>query len=106
MMKVGHPSKLRVLVIALIFGSVMVLGQTQRADAYNGGGELGLVMLYVMFLSTASAVCVPVAAASSKEFGEAYGNCFLPLVGQEREPIFAENAEDAEQEPEPREEEE
>ena len=104
MMKVGHPSKWRVLLIALIFSAVMVLGQTQRADAYAGGGEAGLIMLYVMFLSTASVVCAPLAAASSKEFGEAYGNCFLPLVGQERDPIFAENAEDSEQEPEPREE--
>ena len=87
-MKIGHPSKLRVLVITLIFSAVMVMGQTRRADAYAGGGEAGLIMLYVMFLSTASVVCAPVAAASSKEFGEAYGNCFLPLVGHDRDTVF------------------
>ncbi len=96
-MKIGHPSKLRVLMIALIFGSVMVLGQTQRADAYAGGGEAGLLMLYVLFLSTASVVCAPVAAVSSaasdKEFDEAYGNCFLPVLWL-GEPIPAEDDED------------
>jgi len=96
-MKIGHPSKLRVLMIALIFVSVMVLGQTQRADAYAGSGEAGLLMLYVMFLSTAGVVCAPVAAVSSaasdKEFDEAYGNCFLPVLWL-GEPIPAEDEED------------
>ncbi len=87
-MKIGHPSKLRVLVITLIFSAVMVLGQTKRADANPGAGYAGLVMLYLMFLSTASVVCAPLAAASSKDFGEAYGNCFLPAVGYDRESVF------------------
>ena len=96
-MKIGHLSKLRVLMIALIFGSVMVLGQTQRADANLGEGVAGLLMLYVLFLSTASVVCAPVAAVSSaasdKKFDEAYGNCFLPVFWL-GEPIPAEDDED------------
>ncbi len=34
-MKVVHPSKFKVLVIALIFGSVMVLAQARQAYAYD-----------------------------------------------------------------------
>ena len=100
-MKVGRQSKLRVLVITLIFGLMMGLAQPRQADAYYGGGEAGLVMLYVMFLSTASVVCAPVAAVSSaasdKEFDEAYGNCFLPVLWLGEPPP----AEDEEVFPEP-----
>ena len=83
-MKVGHPPKLRVLLIALIFSAVMVLGQTKRADANYAGGEAGLVFLVVAALVTYATVmgvaCTPIAAAKASDypggFSGAFGDCF------------------------------
>ncbi len=83
-MKVGHPSKLRVLVIALIFSAVIVLGQTKRADANPGAGYAGLVLLVAAAVTTYATVmgtvCTPVAAAKASDypggFSEAFKDCF------------------------------
>ena len=63
-MKVGHPSKLRVLLIALIFSAVMVLGQTKRADAYMPGLETVVVAYTVVAVVAAVALVIGVACAA------------------------------------------
>ena len=87
-MKVGRPSKLRVLVITLLFSSVMVLGQSKRADAYGGGGEaiiilaaLGALVAALATIATVTGVaCTPIAAAKASDypggFSGAFGDCF------------------------------
>ncbi len=84
-MKVGYPSRLRVLLIALIFSTVMILGQTKRAEAFNHGlGEAGLVFLAVAAVATYVTVmgvaCTPIATAKASDypggFSGAFGDCF------------------------------
>ncbi len=86
-MKVGRPSKLRVLVITLLFSSVMVLGQTKRADAYVDGGAfimlaaLGALVAALATIATVTGVaCTPIAAAKASDypggFSGAFGDCF------------------------------
>ncbi len=83
-MIVSRPSKLRVLVIALIFSAVMVLGQTKRADANPGAGYAGLVLLVAAAVTTYATVmgvaCTPVAAAKASDypggFSTAFKDCF------------------------------
>ena len=77
-MKVGRPSKLRVLVITLLFSSVMVLGQTKRADAATEDPLLFILLLaYVTVMGVA---CTPIAAAKDSDypggFSGAFGDCF------------------------------
>ncbi len=84
-MKVCHPSKLRVLLIALIFSVVMVLGQTKRADAYMPGVDAVVVVATVVAVVAAFALvigvaCTPIAVAKASDYPEgfsgAFGDCF------------------------------
>ena len=59
MMKVGHPSKLRVLLIALIFSAVMILGQTKRADATTGLDDV--LVVYTVFAVVAAVAIIAMA---------------------------------------------
>ncbi len=80
MMKNGDRSKLRVLLIALIFGSVMVLGQARPALAVGDPITLLLGVTYAGVLAIASIVCIPIAANGDKGFGREYRDCFVPLT--------------------------
>ncbi len=77
-MKVGRPSKLRVLVITLLFSSVMVLGQTKRADAATE--DPLLVILLLAYVTVMGVACTPIAAAKDSDypggFSGAFGDCF------------------------------
>ena len=55
MMKIGHPSKLRVLLVTLIVTTVLVLAQARRADAY-GEGYAAIVFLAVAAVTTYATV--------------------------------------------------
>ncbi len=88
-MKVGRPSKLRVLVITLLFSSVMVLGQTKRADAsdarlvgflFVGAAIAALVAVAATIVTVKGVACTPIAAAKGSDypggFSGAFGDCF------------------------------
>jgi hypothetical protein len=88
-MKFSYPSKLKVLVATLIFGSVMVFAQPKRADAvYDGRGWLFAlgVMAVATYATVMGVACVPIAAAKSENypggFSAARGDCFLLKMKQ------------------------
>ncbi len=99
MMKIGHPSKLRVLVIALIFGSVMVLAQYKPAHAYSNAGFGGIVLLAVAAVVTYATVkgvaCTPIAAAKGDDypggFSAAFGDCFSNVRSMKQTATAGEN---------------
>ncbi len=72
-MKVGHPSKLRVLLIALIFTAVMILGQTKRADAYNLDlSGLDTVVIVATVVAAVAIVALVIGIACSGTFGDCF----------------------------------
>ena len=84
-MKTGYPSKVKALLMVLIFSSVMVLGQAKRADADAGGGvALGAIAIFVTAVGTYATVmgvaCTPIAAVKASDhpggFSGAFGDCF------------------------------
>ncbi len=92
-MKVGRPSKLRVLVITLLFSSVMVLGQTKRADANAEDSFLVIPVLagVITYVTVMGVACTPIAAAKGSDypggFSGAFGDCFTnSLKGDQTAP--------------------
>ncbi len=77
-MKVVHPSKFKVLVIALNFGSVMVLAQARQAYAYDV--FLLAAALAVTYATVMGVACTPIAASKASDypggFSGAFGDCF------------------------------
>ncbi len=83
MMKVGHPSKLRVLLITLIFGSVMLLAQAKRADAYAGLG-----FLLFTYFTVVGTVCTPVAAAKASDYPGGFSEAFKDCISLEMKQTY------------------
>ncbi len=80
-MKVGHPSRIRVLLVTLIVSTVMVLGQTKRADAYMPGLETVVVAYTVVAVVAAVALvigvaCTAIAVAKASEYPEGFSGAF------------------------------
>jgi len=75
----SRPSKLRVLLVTLIFSAVMILAQARPAPAFGDPITMFLAMAYAGVLATASIVCIPIAASRDKSFGREYRDCFVPL---------------------------
>lgn len=87
-MKTNRPSKLKVLLIALIFGATPVLTQARTAHAfcfepYSCAAIIGLA---ATFVAVKAAVCTPVAAFKASDhqngFTGAFGDCFRPGASQ------------------------
>lgn len=69
-MKFSQP-KLRIVVIALIMSSMLVLLPARRAQAYYGGGEAaivaGIIAVWVTYVTAKGLVCTPVAAFNASK---------------------------------------
>ena len=81
-MKTNRPSKLNVLVTALIFSGTLVLTEAKTAQAYggNGTGEAAFVLLVVAAVATyatvVSTICTPVAAFKARDHAAGFGGAF------------------------------
>ena len=71
-MKLCHPSKLRVLLIVLIFSAVMVLGQTKRADAITGLDDVLVVYTVVAVVAAVTIIAMAISVACSGTFGDCF----------------------------------
>lgn len=85
-MHFNRQSKWKVLLIALIFGGALMLGQAEKAHAHGEGAVvIGAIAVIGAILATyatvMTTVCIPVAAIKASDhpggLGGAFGDCFF-----------------------------
>ena len=91
-MKTNRPSKVKVVVIALLFAAALVLAQPRPAHACLDPFTLGaclvvaVVAVAVTVVAVQAVICTPVAAFKAPDhtngFTGAYGDCFRPGAPQ------------------------
>ena len=81
-MQMNRPSKWKALLVALVFGSALVLAQAEKAHAFvdpltiQAAAVLGVLAIAGTYAAVKATICTPVAAFKASDHAGGFGGAF------------------------------